>query len=180
MFVRHGSRVLSSATVPFGVEATKSSPTPSWGTRAVHSTSKTSMQMSKSEAPFTTWTFDKHCDTMDWSELPSPTVTISNDASALDDSDLVILAVYGPAKEESDEDEEKKSNDDEEEVAPVLEGKVKEIDEALDGALTDVMMENAKAFKNGAAFAEATPTLRMVTVGDDGVSKVRVVAQIIS
>ena len=111
------------------------------------------------DAPFTTWTFDKACDTMEFTDFLSASVSVTSDASSLNDSDLVILGVYGP-EETEDENEDDESKKEEEEAAPILEGKLKELDEELDGALTDIMMENSKDFKNGSVLGATTPTIR--------------------
>ena len=164
-----GSFYKISSVVPFA-DATQYAPSSNvWGK---HSTSTKygrnySTKRKMSDSPFTTWTFDKACESMDWSELSSAKALFSKDLSTLEDSDLVILGVYAPA---CDDEDEENNDSDKEEVAPILEGKVKEIDESLGGALTDLMVENAKTFKAGAAFGKTTPTLRMVT--SDGSSKV--------
>lgn len=111
---------------------------------------------------FETWTFDKPCDTMEFNVVSSASISISDDLSTIDDSDLVIVGIYGPKKdveEEDDEDEDEK--DDKEVPEPTLVGKAKELDEQFGGALTDLMMENFKAFKHGAAAGSATPVLRI-------------------
>ena len=116
------------------------------------------MMSTSPDAPFTTWTFDKACDTMEFTDFLSASVSITSDASSLDDSDLVILGVYGP--EETEDENEDNESKEEEAVAPALEGKLKELDEELDGALTEIMMENSKEFKNGSALGATTPTIR--------------------
>ena len=116
--------------------------------------------------PFTTWSFDKPCEQMEMTEIPCPSLSISDRPwiSAMETSDLAIIGVFGP---ETDDEEE---SDEVEEV--VLGGMAKELDETLDGALTELIKDNQKDFK-GAAAGTATPTLRIVTVGSDGKSKVR-------
>lgn len=111
------------------------------------------------EAAFKTWTFDKACDTMDFNEVSSTSISLTDDISSIDDSDLIIFGIYGPSKDDEDDDEEKKV--DEEIPEPVLVGKAKALDEQFEGALTDLMMENYKAFKHGAAAGTATPVLRI-------------------
>ena len=119
--------------------------------------------------PFTTWSFDKPCEQMDMTDIPTPLLSISDRPwiSAMETSDLAIIGVFGP---ETDDDEEEES-DEEQEV--VLEGMAKELDDTLDGALKELIKDNQKAFKNGAAAGTTTPALRIVTVGSDGKSKVR-------
>ena len=56
-------------------------------------------------------------------------------------------------------------DDDEEVPEPVLVGKAKELDETMDGALTDLMMENFKEFKHGAKAGGTTPVVRIVSPG---------------
>lgn len=125
----------------------------------------------KDEAPFTTWTFDKACETMDWTASHGVTMTVVGADDGAEESDLIICGVYAPA---SDDDEEEEKDDEEEEdkdVEVVLDGKAAALDEMLGGALTDVAKENAKAFKNGAVAGATTPTVRAVVKGEDGVTK---------
>ena len=90
---------------------------------------------------------------MEWSKLV-PTKLELGDVEA---SDLVIVGVSAPAQ---DEDKEEKGN---EEPAPVsLAGAAKILDDELSGALTELLAENAKKFKNGATLGAMTPTLRVV------------------
>jgi len=115
--------------------------------------------LSKDEKPpFTTWTFDKPCDTMEWSDLPSPTISMANDLKDLEEADLVILGILAPPVEEDENEDD--SKEEVELEPPTLEGKLKEIDELMEGALTELMIENSESFKNGASFGEITPTLR--------------------
>jgi leucyl aminopeptidase len=67
-----------------------------------------------------------------------------------------------PVKED-DENEKDENGDDEDKEEPVMEllGKVKQMDETLDGALLDLLKENIKSFKNGAKVGSTTPTLRV-------------------
>lgn len=118
--------------------------------------------------PFTTWSFDKPCEQMDMTDIPTPLLSISDRPwiSAMETSDLAIIGVFGP---ETDEEEEE--SDEEQEV--VLEGMAKELDDTLDGALKELIKDNQKAFKNGAAAGTTTPALRIVTVGSDGKSKAK-------
>lgn len=113
-------------------------------------------------APFKTWTFDKPCDTMEFNELSSISISISDDISTVDSSDLVVFGIYGPKKngddDEDDVDDEK--NKDKTIPKPTLVGHLKKIDENSNGALTDLMMENHKEFKHGASVGTTTPVFR--------------------
>jgi len=103
-------------------------------------------------APFTTWTYDKPCEEMSWTEPKSPSLlSVSSDASAADDFDLVIVGIFAPAK-----DDESK-----EELKPALAGAAADLDTSLGGALSSVMEENYKAFKHGASAGSVTPTIRI-------------------
>lgn len=114
--------------------------------------------MADKEAPFKTWTFDDACDTMEFNDVSSASISITDDLASTDDSDLVMFGIYGP---EEKEDEEGEKGDDEETPAPVLIGKAKEIDDLFEGALTDLLMENYKDFKHGSALGKVTPVLRI-------------------
>lgn len=112
------------------------------------------------ERPFNTWTFDKHCETMDWTPAPEASLSaIAAEGGALDDADLIIVGVFAPAKDDEDDDEEK-------ELDPiVLTGKAKELDESLGGALSELAAENSKAFQNGGTAGGMTPVMRVVSSG---------------
>jgi len=102
--------------------------------------STSSLNMAAAERPFNTWTFDKHCETMDWSPTPEASLTaISASDASIDDADLIIIGVLAPEKDEdADEDEDK-------ELDPIVfTGKAKEIDDSLGGALTELAAENSK------------------------------------
>eukprot|EP00579_Thalassiosira_antarctica_P032425 CAMPEP_0202001576 /NCGR_PEP_ID=MMETSP0905-20130828/7641_1 /ASSEMBLY_ACC=CAM_ASM_000554 /TAXON_ID=420261 /ORGANISM="Thalassiosira antarctica, Strain CCMP982" /LENGTH=629 /DNA_ID=CAMNT_0048558303 /DNA_START=25 /DNA_END=1914 /DNA_ORIENTATION=- len=119
------------------------------------------------ERPFNTWTFDKHCESMDWTPAPEASLTAVStaDGEAVDDADLVIVGVVAPAKDDTDEEED---GDEEKELDPiVLTGKAKELDEALGGALTELAAENSKAFQNGASAGSMTPAMRIVGYNND-------------
>jgi hypothetical protein len=116
----------------------------------------------------TSWTFDKPCDTMDWTPFAGERVTLKRltDETALDaslgGSDFIFIGVQGPVKEERDDDEE----DDEIDVEPIeLNGQAKVLDARYGGVLTDVLRENGKSFKNGSALGSTTPVLRIVSGG---------------
>jgi hypothetical protein len=165
-----GKALVRSAVRTTGSTAVVSSSTTASRTKQLRSapfssTSALSMSSSKlgENKPFTTWSFDKPCGTMDWCELVPATMSVSTDAlSVVDDADLVIVGIYAPAGKDDDEDEED-SNDDtsEDEAAPVLTGMAKTLDESFGGAFTDLMSENAKIFKNGAKAGSTLPTLRL-------------------
>lgn len=120
--------------------------------------SETSLAMSKKEA-FSSWTFDKPCTSMEWNELVPASLTVLTRASVdtLAGADLVMVGVVAPAKEESDDDDE----EEEKETPVTLTGVAAELDASLEGALTELLAENSKAFKNGAKAGSTTPTLRM-------------------
>lgn len=111
--------------------------------------------MADKEAPFKTWTFDDACDTMEFNDVSSASISITDDLASTDDSDLVMFGIYGP------EEKEDEKGDEEETPAPILIGKAKEIDDLFEGALTDLLMENYKDFKHGSALGKVTPVLRI-------------------
>ena len=124
------------------------------------------LAMSK-ERPFATWTYDKHCDSMEWTSPPTANLTVSDasgDAAALQDADLVIVSVFAPAKDENEKEEEDEDKEkSQKEVEPIVfTGKARELDEALGGALTEMAAENGKAFQNGAEAGSMTPAMRVV------------------
>ena len=123
--------------------------------------------MSKDDLkPFPTWTYDKPCEIMEWTELASSTLTVTDSSDCLDEADLIIIGVTSPPSEKDGEDNEEESKEkDETPPEPVLSGKVKELDDTLGGALTEIMTENYKAFKHGATVASLTPSARLVTPG---------------
>jgi leucyl aminopeptidase len=126
---------------------------------------------SSDKQPFTTWTFDEHCKEMEFSSVSSASMAVSTDTGSVDDTDLVIIGVYGLKKKEEEEDEEK---DDEEANVPepILSGLAKELDEKYSGALTDIMMEQYKEFQHGAKAGGVTPTLRLVSEGGKKAKKI--------
>mmetsp|Transcript_21509 Transcript_21509/g.32445 ORF Transcript_21509/g.32445 Transcript_21509/m.32445 type:complete len:616 (+) Transcript_21509:42-1889(+) len=141
-----------------------SHPTSSFVTslRGGASSSSTSLAMS-AERPFNTWTFDKHCESMDWT--PASEIALSAAAAegaSVDDSDVIIVGVLAPKKED---DAEEKDDDDKEIDPIVFSGKAKELDEALGGALADLASENSKAFLNGSSAGTVTPSMRIQSAG---------------
>jgi len=123
--------------------------------------------MSKMDQPFDTWTFDDPCKTMSWTEMTEASLSVAGLADNWDDSDLVVIGVFAPKKEETDDDEDDDKVEEEEPTAE-LTGEAKAYDEKLGGALSNLMIENFKAFKNGASAGSVTPTLRLFK---DGKSK---------
>ena len=125
-----------------------------------------SSSLNMSERPFNTWTFDKHCETMDWSPTPEASLTAvaaSDSSIVVDDADLIIVGVFAPPK---NDDEDAEDEDEEKDVDPiVLTGMAKEIDDNLAGALTDLAAENSKAWQNGGTAGSTTPVMRIVTDG---------------
>lgn len=120
------------------------------------------------EAPFTTWTFDEPCRTMEFNRIASSSMSLSGDESLIDDSDLIVVGIYGPPKDEKEDDgdeEDTKKDDDEPTPEPTLSGKAKALDEELGGAITEALMENYKEFKHGSGAGKTTPTLRVVSSG---------------
>ena len=125
------------------------------------SSSSTSLAMS-AERPFNTWTFDKHCESMDWT--PASEIALSAAAAegaSVDDSDVIIVGVLAPKKDDAEEE-----TDEDKEIDPIVfSGKAKELDEALGGALTDLASENSKAFLNGSSAGTMTPSMRIQSAG---------------
>jgi len=129
-----------------------------------YSSSSTDLSMtSKMNQSFETWSFDEHCKTMAWS--PFSVVELTAAGSELenwtDDADLVFLGVFAPQSDDSEKDE----DEDEEVVEPTLVGAVKDLDESLGGAISSLMIENFKGFKNGAEAGSTSPTLRVYQDG---------------
>ena len=110
------------------------------------------------EKTFVTWTFDNACKEMGCNVIHSADISVTENATAIDESDLIIFGVFAAPNED-------KASDDTTVPDPVLSGKAKEYDETFGGALSDLMVENYKKFKHGAAAGTATPTLRIVTAG---------------
>ena len=124
---------------------------------AFYSTKSQQLSMSKMDQSFSTWSFDKPCRSMAWTELVKASITTG---TSYEDADLVLVGVIAPPAEEKDDD------DDEDPVPTVtFMGMAKTLDLSLSGALTELCEENAKTFKNGATPGSTTPTLRVVTPG---------------
>mmetsp|Transcript_9717 Transcript_9717/g.23765 ORF Transcript_9717/g.23765 Transcript_9717/m.23765 type:complete len:642 (+) Transcript_9717:83-2008(+) len=136
------------------------------GGGGISSSSSSSLNMSSKKEPFNTWTFDRHCETMDWTPAPRAELVAVDAASSQpgDDADLVIVAVFAPPKDEDEEED--GDDDDEKEIDPiVLTGRAKELDDALGGALTELAAENSKAFRNGGSAGSSTPATRVAMEG---------------
>jgi len=118
--------------------------------------------MSKMNQSFETWSFDEACKKMAWSPISIAELS----AADSDDADLTFVGVYAPAKEEDAEEEDE--DKEEEVVAPTLAGVTKELDDSLGGALSGLMVENFKDFKNGATAGGTLPTFRTY---EDGKAK---------
>lgn len=99
---------------------------------------------------------------MEMNALSDAMLSITGDETSLDDSDLLLVGVMAPPKQDLDEEEE----EEEEEIPhPALVGKIKELDETYGGAIAHIMKENYKSFKHGAKAGALTPTARLFSVG---------------
>jgi leucyl aminopeptidase len=159
------SSQFASAFVPHHLMATSLSLNIGQASSAGYTPRNTVRAMSKMDQSFTTWSFDEPCTTMSWTEMTEASLSATTKSDNWDDdADLVVVGVFAPKKEgEEDEDEEKK--EEEEEPTAELTGAAKDLDEKLGGALSSIMVENSKAFKNGASAGSVTPTLRLFTNG---------------
>jgi len=105
---------------------------------------------------------------MQWNEILPVSLAIEPNASVeklFSDADLVVISVTAPAPE-GDEDDEEKACEDDKEPEVMLSGFAKQVDESkLGGALTALLSENSKSFKNGAKLGATAPTLRMMDGG---------------
>jgi Cytosol aminopeptidase family, N-terminal domain len=119
--------------------------------------------MSKSDQTFTTWSFDEPCTTMAWTELVGTSLQVTSDTSLWDsDTDLIVVGVFAPKKDDA---EDEADNKEKEPPTVELSGEAKVLDEKLGGALSAIMIENAKDFNHGAKAGSATPTLRTFSEG---------------
>lgn len=108
---------------------------------------------------------------MEWNEVVDTTLSVAAaDKSAVQDSDLIMVGVYAPAKDDDEDDDEEEKEEEEPEVS--LSGMAKEIDDSLGGALSELMKDNAKEFKHGAQAGSTTPTARVISA-DGKVSRKR-------
>ena len=128
--------------------------------------SSSELSLSKMNQSFETWSFDEPCRTMAWSPMSVADLDVSEGLNDdwTDDADLVFLGVFAPEKGDSEDED----DENEEAVKPTLVGSIKSLDEKLSGALSNLMMENFKDFKNGAEAGGTLPTLRTYT---DGIAK---------
>eukprot|EP00544_Gedaniella_sp_CCMP2646_P009662 CAMPEP_0202489846 /NCGR_PEP_ID=MMETSP1361-20130828/7438_1 /ASSEMBLY_ACC=CAM_ASM_000849 /TAXON_ID=210615 /ORGANISM="Staurosira complex sp., Strain CCMP2646" /LENGTH=590 /DNA_ID=CAMNT_0049119647 /DNA_START=31 /DNA_END=1803 /DNA_ORIENTATION=+ len=130
--------------------------------RATFSTTTTTVLAaeSKKDQSFQTWSFDGPCPTMAWTELVDAKLKME---TSHEDADLVIVGVMAPPVEDEEDDDDDDTNKDMPLVT--LTGTAKEIDESLDGALSNLIEENNKDFKNGSGAGSTTPTLRVMSGG---------------
>lgn len=119
--------------------------------------------MSKMDQTFETWSFHEPCKTMAWTDISEASLSVADLSDNWDDADLVVIGVFAPKKEESEEDDEDDKKD--EDSTAELHGEAKAYDEKLGGALSNLMIENFKAFKNGASAGSVTPVLRVFKDG---------------
>lgn len=157
---------LSSSSRALSARSVSSNPTSSFFVTSLRggasSFSSTSLAMS-AERPFKTWTFDKHCTSMDWSPAPEISLSaVAAEGASVDEADIVIIGVLAPKK---DDNTDEKDDEDKEIDAIVFSGKAKELDEALGGALTELAHENSKAFLNGSSAGTMTPSMRFQSAG---------------
>jgi leucyl aminopeptidase len=122
---------------------------------------------SKMDRSFVTWSFDEPCRTMSWSPMPSVALLAGTKSDNWDDeADLVFVGVFAPKKEkDKDADENDEEEGEPEDSSVTLVGGAKDLDEKLGGALSNLMLENSKAFRNGAKAGSTTPTLRVFKDG---------------
>lgn len=125
--------------------------------------SSTQRSMGKMDQSFKTWSFDGPCTTMAWNEMSKATLSMKEKSDSWDEeTDLVVVGVFAPKKDEENDDSEEKEED---KPTVTLEGAAKDLDEKLGGALSNLMLENSKAFKHGAEAGSTTPTLRVFRDG---------------
>jgi leucyl aminopeptidase len=119
--------------------------------------------MSKADQTFTTWSFDEPCTTMAWTDLVGASLQVTSETSLWDlDADLIVVGVFAPQKDDSEDEADNKEKDP---PTAELSGEAKVLDEKLGGAISAVMIENAKEFNHGAKAGSTTPTLRMISEG---------------
>lgn len=107
---------------------------------------------------------------MQWNQPPSVTLSASaaSSSSVVQNADLVIVGVFAPPVKDDDDTEEKDEDKDEEVEPIVFTGFAKQLDEELGGALTELAIDNSKAFQNGGSAGSMTPALRIATAGSGG------------
>jgi len=126
------------------------------------------LSSSKMNQSFETWSFDEPCKVMAWTPMSAVDMVASEsklDVNWSDDAELIFLGVFAPESNETENEEENESKD-EEVVEPTLVGAMKTLDETLGGALSNLMVENFKEFKNGAESGTTLPTLRTFVNGE--------------
>jgi len=129
------------------------------------------MATSKMDQSFPTWSFDKHCATMEWNAVSEAVLTVESAddlAAATASADLIMIGIQAPPKAQEDSDAESDDDDDDadaDETPVTLTGMAAELDESLGGALSGFLQEHAKTFKGGAKMGAMTPTLRVVANG---------------
>jgi hypothetical protein len=88
---------------------------------------------------------------MAWSQLVDAKIKMDD---SYDKAELVIVGAMAPPAAED--------NDDADVPTMTLMGTAKEIDESLNGALSNLIKENNKTFKNGATAGSTMPTVQVM------------------
>lgn len=157
------SSQFASAFVPHSLMATSLSFNAGNANGAKFSSRNTAREMNKMDQSFVTWSYDEACTTMSWTAMTEASLSASAfGANWDDDADLVIVGVFAAKKEEGEDDDGEKG---EEEPTIELTGAAKDLDEKVGGAISNIMTENSKAFKNGASAGSVTPALRVFKDG---------------
>eukprot|EP00980_Cylindrotheca_fusiformis_P028742 scaffold22641_cov206-Cylindrotheca_fusiformis.AAC.12 len=158
-----GSSRFASAFVPHSLMATSVSLNVAQARGTGYSSLNTVREMSKKDQSFDTWSFDEPCTTMSWNGVSEVSLSATTCGPNWDDeTDLILVGIFAPKKTEEEGDSEE---EEEEVVAVELSGAAKDLDEKVGGALTNMLQENSKAFKNGAKAGSVTPTLRLFNNG---------------
>jgi leucyl aminopeptidase len=108
---------------------------------------------------------------MEWNASPSVALSASaaSSSSAVQDADLIIVGVFAPPAKDDDDDGDEKEDKEEDMEPIVFTGIAKRLDEELGGALTELAVENSKAFQNGGSAAGSmTPALRIASAATTG------------
>mmetsp|Transcript_19087 Transcript_19087/g.28788 ORF Transcript_19087/g.28788 Transcript_19087/m.28788 type:complete len:628 (+) Transcript_19087:111-1994(+) len=179
---RHAAKVLTGTAAAALVVSQQPTPavvalSSSSSSRSHHATTALAMSAKDDNEnnvgpPFTTWTFDKHCETMEFNTVADVKLEFGESS---EDADLVVIGIYGPPKkdDDDDDDEEKKDDDDDDTVPPVeLTGMAKEFDDANNGWLTQILEDNYKDFKHGGAVGKLTPPLGVASSNDKKLRRV--------
>jgi len=117
------------------------------------------------------WTFDKPCETMEWTPFAGDRVELKqigdgNELSEMiEDCDVIVIGVLGPVKAEKDEDLDEGNKEVVETEVIELSGQAKALDSKFGGIITQVLKENAKTFKNGAELGSSAPVIRILNKG---------------